>query len=230
MGNTVVQKTKAGLLFSEFINSMMLVLKSKYFYIGFFTLVTGLSLNVVSQVYLNNNLIKGVVFPPLSDLILDEVPVIDVAILYDLFCIVIFSFVAIYIVHKKEYGRMPYFFLLCGIFYIIRALFVVLTPLGNPSDFNGSDPFFKGFCKYELGVFPSGHVGNSFLLLLLVNDKIYRYILAACLAVIIVALILSHCHYSIDILAGFLFAYAIKSFGDKYLQMFVLKDKDPAVQ
>jgi hypothetical protein len=55
-----------------------------------------------------------------------------------------------------------------------------------------------------------------------VKDKVYRYILSFCLAVIILALFLAHGHYSIDIFSGFFFAYAIKSFGDKYLSVFDL--------
>ena len=42
------------------------------------------------------------------------------------------------------------------------------------------------------------------------------------LSIIIVALFLSHGHYSIDILSGFLFAYAVRAFGDRYLTMFEL--------
>jgi membrane-associated phospholipid phosphatase len=221
MENTYRQKSEAGSFFSEFINSLIQVFKSKFFYIGLATLAAGLCINILSQTYLHNNFNKGAIYPTLSDLILDKVPVIDVSILYDLLCIVIFFVVVTYVIHRKDYGRIPYFLLLCGIFYIIRGIFVVLTPLGNPPNFNGSNPLFNGFCAYEFGVYPSGHVGNSFLLLLLVNDKIYRYILWFCLAGIIIALILSHCHYSIDILSGFFFAYAIKAFGDKYLKMFV---------
>ncbi len=227
MGNSISQKTKAGSLFSEFISSMIPLLKSRYLYIGLITLAAGLGFNVIAQIYLHNILSKGAIFPSLSDLILDRVPVIDVSLIYDITCVVIFFVVAIYVIHRKEYGRIPYFFLLGGLFYIIRGIFVTLTPLGNPPYFDGSNPLFNGFCLYELGVYPSGHVGNSFLLLLLVNDKYYRYILAFCLALIIFALIFSHCHYSIDIFSGFLFAYAIKAFGDKHLNMFILKEQDP---
>jgi hypothetical protein len=213
-------------LFSEILSSLIPVLRSKYFYAGLLILATGVSANLLSQIYLHSNMSKGAMFPTLSDLILDKLPVIDVSIVYDLTCILIFILVVIYIVHKKEYGRIPYILLLTGIFFIFRGIFVVLTPLGNPANFNGSDPLFNGFMKYELGVYPSGHVGNSFLLLLLVNDKIYRYILLFCLLVVVVTLLLAHCHYSIDILSGFFFAYAIKAFGDKHLDMFVLKDSN----
>lgn len=227
MEKSVNQKSKAGFSFSEFISSLIRVLKNKYLYIALATLIAGLSINIISQIYLYNNYNKGAIYPEMSDLILDKVPVIDVSIIYDLLVIIIFFAVVMYVIQRKEYGRIPYFLLLSGIFYIIRGIFVVLTPLGNPPGFNGSDPLFNGFCAYEFGVYPSGHVGNTFLLLLLVNDKIYRYVMWLCMAGIIIALFLSHCHYSIDIFSGFIFAYAIKVFGDKHLNAFILKDQGP---
>jgi membrane-associated phospholipid phosphatase len=217
----------------EIFKSLIEVLKSKYFYIGLATLGAGAALNFASQTYLHYSVNEGKTLPMLSDLILDNLPVLDVSLLYDLFCLVIFATVAIYIVHRKDYGRLPYILLLCGIFFIIRGIFIVLTPFGNPPEFNGSDPLFNGFSRFELGVYPSGHVGNSFLLLLLVNDKIYRRIIWAWLAIIFISLFLAHGHYSIDVLSGFLFAYAIKSYGDKHFAMFQIgnnnkPDKIPA--
>jgi membrane-associated phospholipid phosphatase len=207
---------------ADILKSLLEVLKSKYFYIGLLTLGAGAALNLASQTYLHYSVNEGKTLPMLSDLILDNLPVLNVSIFYDLFCLVIFATVAIYIIHKGDYNRIPFILLLCGIFFILRGIFIVLTPFGNPPEFNGSDPLFNGFSRFELGVYPSGHVGNSFLLLLLVNDKGYRKIMALWLAVIIISLFFAHGHYSIDILSGFLFAYAIKSYGDKHFTVFDL--------
>ena len=209
-------------LFTEMVTSLVPVITSRYFYIGLLALITGAALNFASQTYLHNYMSEGKTLPMLSDMILDNLPVIDVAIFYDIFCIVVFAVVIAYIIHKKEYNRVPYILLLCGIFFIIRGVFIVLTPFGNPPAFSGSDPLFNGFSKFELGVYPSGHVGNAFLLLLLVRDKIYKHILTFCLLGIVFSLFLAHGHYSIDILSGFFFAYAIKAFGDRYLTAFDL--------
>lgn len=213
--------------------SLLEVLKTKYFYIGLLTLGAGAGLNIASQTYLHHVVNEGKTLPMLSDLILDNLPVLDVSLLYDLFCLVIFATVAIYIVQRKAYDRIPFILLMCGIFFIVRGIFIVLTPFGNPPEFNGSDPWFNGFSRFELGVYPSGHVGNSFLLLLLVNDKKYRKIMALWLSVIIISLFLAHGHYSIDILSGVFFAYAIRAYGEKHLTMFNLgnssKVKMPSV-
>lgn len=204
-------------------HSLLTVLKSKYFYIALLALLTGAALNIASQTYLHNYMSEGKTLPMLSDLILDNLPVVNLSLVYDVFCLVIFAIIFIYIVDKNDYNRLPYILLLSGLFYIVRGIFIVLTPFGNPPNFTGSDQLFNGFSKFDIGVYPSGHVGNSFLLLLLVNDRIYRNILYVCLAIIIISLFLAHGHYSIDILSGLFFAYAIRSFGDKYLKVFELQ-------
>jgi hypothetical protein len=210
---------------SEIIHSLLPVFKSHFFYIGFMSVIAGIGLNIASQTYLHNYMSEGKTLPMLSDLILDNLPVIDVSLIYDIVCLIPIILVFIYIVHKKDYDRIPFFLLMVGFFYIVRGIFIVLTPFGNPPLFNGSDPFFNGFSRYELGVYPSGHAGNVFLLLLLVKERIYKWIIAFCLIIVILALFLAHGHYSIDILSGIFFAYAIRAFGEKHLAMFDLGNK-----
>ena len=224
MNNTIPQKSGMAFSLPGILSSLVPLLKSRYTWIGLLSIVAGAGLNFASQTYLHNYMIEGKTLPMLSDMILDNVPVIDLSLVYDIFCLVVLAAIIIYVIHRDQFHRVPHIMFLCGIFFIIRGIFIVLTPFGNPPEFNGSDPLFNGFSKYELGVYPSGHVGNSFLMLLLVYDKVYRYILWFCLAVIITTLIFSHGHYSIDILSGFFFAYAIKAFGDKHLTMFILPE------
>jgi hypothetical protein len=207
---------------SEFLNSLIQVFKSRYFYIGLLSVLAGIGLNYASQAYLHNYMSEGKTLPMLSDLILDNLPVIDLSLIYDIFILISVFLILIYIVHKKDYNRIPFFLLLVGIFYIVRGVFIVLTPFGNPPMFNGSDPLFHGFANYELGVYPSGHAGLLFLLLILVKDKIYKWLILFCLVTVIIALFLTHCHYSIDILSGIFFAYAIRAYGEKHFAMFDL--------
>ena len=198
------------------------VLKSKYFYISLLSLACGILLNFASQTYLHNYMSEGKTLPMLSDLILDNIPVFDVSLIYDVFCLVPLALLIIYFFHKKDFTRFPFFLLMGGIFYIVRGIFIVLTPFGNPPLYQGSDPLFHGFANYELGVYPSGHAGNVFMILLLVNDRIYKWLIGICLVIVIVALFLAHGHYSIDILSGLFFSYAIKAYGDKHFAMFDL--------
>jgi hypothetical protein len=209
----------------EFIRSLIPVFKSRYFYIGLIMVVAGFGLNTASQTYLHNYTSGGKSLPMLSDLILDNLPVIDLSLIYDIVALIPIILTIIYFFHKKDFNRIPFFLLMVGIFYIVRGIFIVLTPFGNPPMFNGSDPLFHGFSNYELGVYPSGHAGNVFLLLLLVKDKAYKWIFGICLIIVILSLFLAHGHYSIDILSGIFFSYAIRSFGEKHFAMFDLGNK-----
>jgi membrane-associated phospholipid phosphatase len=114
-----------------------------------------------------------------------------------------------------------------GIFYVVRGIFIVLTPFGNPPLFNGSGAPFNGFSRYELGVYPSGHVGNAVMFFLLARDRFFKWLLFAVVIFIIITLLLARGHYSVDIFSGWFFAYAIKSFGEKHLRYFDLSE-DPA--
>ena len=214
------------LFFLEIFQALISLCRSKYFYIGLVSLIFGTQLNFASQTYLHNYMSEGKTLPMLSDLILDHLPVINLSFFYDFFCLLTSIIIGIYVIHKKEYGQIPFILLLCGILLVVRGVFIVLTPFGNPPMFNGSDSPFNGFSKYELGVYPSGHVGTVFMYLLLARDKTYKFILFICLAIVIVSLFLTHGHYSIDVLSGLFFAYAIRSFGNKYFTMFDLGRKE----
>jgi len=220
MNTSYKEKNRLLIYLSDMYHSILPVIKSKYFYIGILSVIAGAGLNFASESYLHNYMTEGKTLPMLSDLILDNLPFYNVSLIYDISCLIPIVLVLIYIVHKKDYNRIPLFLLMTGIFYIVRGIFIVLTPFGNPPMFNGSDPLFHGFSNYELGVYPSGHAGNVFLLLLLVKDKSYKWLILACLIVVIVALFLARGHYSIDILSGLFFSYAIRAFGEKHLSMF----------
>jgi membrane-associated phospholipid phosphatase len=216
------RESKLNSFFSEIYISLIPIFKSWFFYLGLISVIAGIELNFAMQTYLFDHMDGGKALPMLSDLILDNIPYYEISILYDLFSFIPLIVVLVYFVHKKDYNRIPFFLILFGIIEIVRGVFIVLTPLGNPPMFNGTNSLFNGFSKYELGVYPSGHVGDVFLFLLLVNDRWYKWIMFFCLMVVIISLFFSHGHYSIDILSGLFFAYAINAFGNKYLKMFDL--------
>jgi hypothetical protein len=67
-------------------------------------------------------------------------------------------------------------------------------------------------------------------MLLLVKDRSYKWLIFVCLVVVVTALFLARGHYSIDILSGLFFSYAIREFGEKHLSMFDLgKEKESAM-
>ena len=54
------------------------------------------------------------------------------------------------------------------------------------------------------------------------RQQVYKLLISFCLIVVIIALFLSHSHYSIDILSGIFFAYAIRAYGESHFPMFDL--------
>lgn len=212
-----IRRNRVIIKLSEIIRELFKLLKNKFFYLGAITLIIGIELNFYSQEYLLNYMQNGKSLPVLSDLILDNIPLWDIDYLYDFFSILSLLVLIVFVIHKRKYSSIPYFLLLSGIFQIVRGFFIVLTPFGNPIGFDGTEGPFNGFTDIELGVYPSGHTGIAYLYFLLVKAKPYRHILLFSVLVIIVALFLSRGHYTIDILSGIFFAYAIKSYGDKHL-------------
>lgn len=178
---------------------------------------------MLSQEYLHYYINDGKTLPVLSDLILDNIPYIDVDYLYDIFSIVGLLIFTIYIIHLSKFHEVPYYLILIGAFQTTRAIFIILTPFGNPPMFDGTESFFNGFSNYELGVYPSGHTGVSYLYFLMAGKKEYRVALFMSFLVVIASLFLARGHYSIDILSGIFFAYAIKAFGDKHFRSKIVR-------
>jgi hypothetical protein len=215
--NFFLGQNKFALKIKEILFELSVLLRNRYFYLGGAVLFGGIELNFFSQKYLLQYSQTNSGLPVLSDLILDNIPLWDIDYLYDIFSLVSLAGIIFYLIHRKKYNQIPYLLVLSGIFQIIRGIFIVLTPLGNPPGFDGTEGFFNGFSMIELGVYPSGHTGISFLYFLFAEDRFYKYILLACFFIIIFALFLSRGHYTIDILSGIFFAYAIKAFGDRHL-------------
>lgn len=207
-----------------------LLLRNWRFYLGLAVLFAGIRLNFMSQAYLHAYISHGKTIPVLSDMILDNIPLWDIDYMYDIASLLSSLIFAIYVVHRRKYGEVPLYLLLCGVFHLVRGIFIVLTPFGHPPLFDGTEGLFNGFSKYELGVYPSGHTGISWMFFVLATDKRYRTALMACLVVIVAALFLSRGHYSIDVLSGIFFAYAIKSYGEKYWRGITINNMDATVK
>jgi len=216
-----IQQNNISLKLSEIATELYKLLKDKYFYIGAFSLIIGTELNFFAQRYLLDFIQDGNSLPALPDLILDNIPMWDIDFLCDIFSVVSVLVLVIFIIHKRIYSSIPYILLVTGIFQIFRGVFIVLTPFGNPIGFDGTEGLLHGFTDIELGVYPSGHIGTAFLYFLFVKGKTYRYLILISVLVITIGLFLSRGHYTIDILSGIIFAYAIKCFGDKHLLQYV---------
>jgi len=200
---------------------LLKLIKNKFFWISLVVFISSGLITFSSQTFLYNKMCNGEIYASLHDLILDNIPYYNCGWVYD-YCIFLAIFLFLgFIVFKKKYNLIPYFLLLIGIFNLIRGIFIVLTPIGNPPGFAGVSSRFNGFSKYDIGVYPSGHVGSTFLYVLFSNG-IFRWLIFITNLIIVVTLALARGHYSIDILSGFIFSYAIFCFGEKYLKKYFM--------
>lgn len=109
---------------------------------------------------------------------------------------------------RRAPARIPEFIAMFAIMYLLRAAFMVLTPLASA---HGEGAFVSSVVQY--GMFPSGHIGAAVLLTRLTARDlapVQRRVQAVLALVLGVSMILAHGHYSIDIVGGVLLSYFIE--------------------
>jgi membrane-associated phospholipid phosphatase len=103
--------------------------------------------------------------------------------------------------------EVPEYLAVLAIMYLFRAVLIVLTPLAHA---RGEGP--PAFPLFQNGMFPSGHTAAALLFAWMTDARRAprlrraQYVL---LAVVVVCLVISHGHYSIDIVGGALLAYFV---------------------
>ncbi|MFA7319730.1 MAG: phosphatase PAP2-related protein [Parcubacteria group bacterium] len=144
-----------------------------------------------------------------NDILLDNLPVMDVDGLLNYGVELFFLFVMYCVIVEPK--RAPFTLKSIALFYLIRSVSITLTHLGpypviTPIDPNnllatlisGNDFFF------------SAHTGVPFLVALIFwDEKLIRYIAIAASITFGSAVILGHLHYSIDVFAAFFITYTI---------------------
>ena len=112
-----------------------------------------------------------------------------------------------YYVLRYEAGRIPAFAAIFALMYLFRAAIMILTPLASAQ---GEEPFV--FAMQQYGMFPSGHMAASLILVLLTSAalapglRIAQWVMAVTEGA---GLVLAHGHYSIDVVGGLLLAYFV---------------------
>jgi len=144
-----------------------------------------------------------------NDILLDNLPVMDVDGLLNYGVELFFMFVMYCVIIEPK--RAPFTLKSVALFYLIRSVSITLTHLGpypvitpiDPSNLlstliSGNDFFF------------SAHTGIPFLIALIFwDEKPIRYIAIVASIIFGSAVILGHLHYSIDVFAAFFITYTI---------------------
>lgn len=116
------------------------------------------------------------------------------------------------------HGMLSYAFL-----FTFRILTLWLLPLDPPDGMIPLDDpivhfFGTGGILLTRDLFFSGHTAGLFLLMLVVEKYVVRLILACFTALVAVAVLLQHVHYTIDVLAAFPFAATAVFVSSRILQ------------
>lgn len=148
-----------------------------------------------------------------GDLLLDNLPVINLNIIIIEAALLVIFFGTLYIIFRKPRYVL---FSMKAVALIIatRALFVSLTHVGiYPGAINPGYGFFEGLYTYfnfQTGFFFSGHTAVPFLMALVFwKSPRHRYVFLAVSLTFAVAVLLAHIHYSIDVLAAPFMAFGI---------------------
>lgn len=145
--------------------------------------------------------------PRPRDLLFELLPYVGWTRYLTVIALVIGFSLFLYYVLRYEPTRIPAFTAIFALMYIMRAAFMVLTPLASSQ---GEGPFV--FQMQQYGMFPSGHVAAALILVLLTSAKLapgLRKVQWALAVMEGAGLVLAHGHYSIDIVGGLLLAYFV---------------------
>lgn len=185
--------------------------KNKYFWLATAFLLFSILTSLLAANYLENK--YGNNLPILHDLILDNIPSLKIAWLYDLLAIFMYFILAIY-AFKNKVEDIPYFILLLGIFHFIRSIFIILTPLGVPN--GGGQGLLKDPTAFQ-GEYPSGHAADAFSIFLFTKGA-FKKIALGVVILMTILLLFGKGHYSIDIFSAMIFSYAIYALGEKFIK------------
>lgn len=180
----------------------------------------GLAALSVAGLYAAARLHATLVLPPSTDLLLERIPLVDVSWLLR-WPFYGFTAAAIFVSWRFERERLPYLLALFGFWYLIRDVFIALTPVASPADmlaiFQPQDGPAGLIAAHEL--FFSGHTGIPFFCFLTAKKPGWaRPVYLGVSLLMAVAVLLTRNHYAIDVLAAYPMTYAITVLGGRVLE------------
>ncbi len=144
-----------------------------------------------------------------TDLILDNVPVVNVNFVFTDGAMIFVLFLAAVMLYEPK--RIPFTVKSIAIFIVIRSVFVTLTHLAPPLGRSYVDPtdiLYRISSGDDL--FFSGHTGLPFLIaIILWEHKPLRYAFLTLTLISGTSVLLGHLHYSIDVFSALFITYGI---------------------
>lgn len=146
---------------------------------------------------------------PVSDILLDNIPVFDVDFIYAQGIFIFSAVLLIILVYEPSW--LPFVLKSIGIFILVRAFAMVLTHIAPPMD---ASPQALNAISHKLSVgtdlFFSAHTGMPFLIALIFwHKKLLRALFLVFTAIGAAVVILGHLHYSIDVFSAFFITFGV---------------------
>jgi len=164
---------------------------------------------------LASRLIENKALPTVPDPLLERLPYENLYIYGEILFWVYLAVAAYLLIRQKT--NLSYAILLVGCFYLVRAIFLILLPLGLP---HGAPLFEDRWHLYPLpyAYFPSGHIGLMTMLALLTQTRSIRIALGIFITLFAFGTMLARAHYVADLIGAVLIVYAIYTFAEKHIK------------
>jgi len=191
----ILQKHKLSWLKKEFWVSVIF---------GLILVMVSLVANNYAQIYAANHVNNSE-----SDILLDNIPAIDVHLVYSEGAILFIIILVVILLYEPKY--IPFILKSLAVFIIFRSFFMILTHLAPPTAQIYIDPTdYIQRLSYGNDLFFSGHTGLPFLLTTIFWHKKYlKCLFLICTLIGATTVILGHLHYSIDVFSALFISFGI---------------------
>ena len=175
--------------------------KVSLFIAGIAALLSSFAVNNKVSTYVDH--VQG---QAVGDLLLDNIPIYDLNFIFFWAVLIFWVGNIIYrLIFPKEF---PFILVSLSLFVLVRCFFISLTHIGPPETLLVV-PDELSYYSFDADMFFSGHVGAPFFYALLTSVKNVKWIAIIYSIIMVVIVLMSHGHYSIDIFASFFIAHSL---------------------
>jgi hypothetical protein len=172
--------------------------------LGFLLLAAGILATYYANFYTSIRASNSV-----TDIILDNIPVVNVDFVFNEGALVFVAFLIAVLLYEPRY--IPFALKTISVFFIVRSFFMVLTHLAPPAkeSYIDTSEFLHKLSSGD-DLFFSAHTGLPFLIAFIFwNKKCLRYIFLTFTAIGGVSVLLGHLHYSIDVFSALFISFGV---------------------